>query len=190
MKIPSSNLKAEDIKYNGAFGADGVSSSACDSVCDGQNSLKTGVNADEHTNSCTTEQSRTASVSLDSIMPLIKEQLALGESVKFSPKGVSMLPMLRQGVDSVVISPLPQQLKKYDIPLYQRDNGQYVLHRIVSVENGCYTCIGDNQYSFEKSVRRDQLIGVVTAFYRGQSCHKTDEFGYGITACCGTKAAD
>ena len=154
--------------------------STCNGVCDGHNGLKTGVNTDANTNSCATEQGRIASVSLDSIMPLIKEQLALGESVKFSPRGVSMLPMLRQGVDSVVISPLPEQLKKYDIPLYQRDNGQYVLHRITAVEKGCYTCIGDNQYSFEKDVRHDQMIGVVTSFYRGDKCHKTGETGYRI----------
>ena len=119
------------------------------------------------------------SVSLDAIMPLIKEQLALGESVKFSPRGVSMLPMLRQGVDSVVISPLPAQLKMYDIPLYQRDNGQYVLHRVVAVGDS-YTCIGDNQYVYEYGVRHDQLIGVVTAFYRGEKCHKTDEIAYRV----------
>ena len=30
------------------------------------------------------------------------------------PGGVSMLPMLRQGLDQVVLSPLPEKLKKYD----------------------------------------------------------------------------
>ena len=111
-------------------------------------------------------------------MPLIKEQLSLGQSVKFAPHGVSMLPMIRQGRDSIVLSPLPQKLKKYDIPLYQRDNGQYVLHRVVAVEEDSYICMGDNQYVEEKGLRHDQMIGVVTAFYRGEKCHKTDEMGY------------
>ena len=107
---------------------------------------------------------------LDALMPLIRERLAAGHSVRFGPRGTSMLPMLRQGIDNVELSPLPQTLKKYDLPLYQRDNGQYVLHRIVKVED-TYTCIGDNQYDYEPGIRQDQMIGLVTAFYRGEKRH-------------------
>ena len=78
-----------------------------------------------------------------------------------------MLPMLRQGQDSVTISPIPGKLKKYDLPLYQRDDGKYILHRIVGVGD-TYTCIGDNQFVLEKGVRHDQLIGLVTEFSRGE----------------------
>ena len=70
-------------------------------------------------------------VPLEALMPLILEQLEAGKNVRFSPRGISMLPMLRQGVDSVVLSPLPSRLKKYDLPLYRRKSGQYVLHRVV-----------------------------------------------------------
>ena len=106
------------------------------------------------------------SVSLNALMPVIRERLSAGCSVQFFPKGTSMLPMLRQGKDSVVLSPLPEQLKKYDLPLYRRDNGQYVLHRIVAV-GATYTCIGDNQVVKETGLRREQMIGLVTAFSRG-----------------------
>lgn len=102
---------------------------------------------------------------LDDLMPLIREQLAQGSSVTFSPRGTSMLPMLRQGRDSVVLSPLPERLSKYDLPLYQRDNGQYVLHRIVAVGD-TYTCLGDNQFQPEPGIRREQMIALVTAFTR------------------------
>ena len=124
-------------------------------------------------------EKNTTNISLDDIMPIIREQLDAGESVKFSPRGVSMLPMLRQGKDSIVLSPLPEKLKKYDIPLYQRANGQYVLHRIVTVGD-TYTLIGDNQFAEEKGVTRDSMIGVVTAFYRGEKYHTTDEICYRI----------
>ena len=70
---------------------------------------------------------------LDELMPLISERLSAGGSVRFSPHGTSMLPMLKDGRDQVVLSPLPDKLKKYDLPLYRRENGQYVLHRIVKV---------------------------------------------------------
>ncbi len=99
-------------------------------------------------------------------MPLIRETLAAGQNVEFSPRGTSMLPMLRQGRDRVVLSPLPKVLKKYDLPLYQRKNGQYVLHRIVSVGE-TITCVGDNQFALERGLEPGQMIGLVTAFYRG-----------------------
>ena len=49
---------------------------------------------------------------LDSLMPLIQERLAAGQTVRFSPMGISMLPMLRQGKDKVELAPLPEKLKK------------------------------------------------------------------------------
>ena len=99
-------------------------------------------------------------------MPLIREALAAGKSVTFSPRGTSMLPMLCQGRDSVTLSPLPEKLEKYDLVLYRRENGQYVLHRIVKTGQ-TFTCMGDNQFEEETGLRHDQMIGLVTAFYRG-----------------------
>jgi len=110
-------------------------------------------------------------------MPLIREQLSLGQSVRFSPKGKSMLPMLRENVDSVVLSPVPEKLKKYDLPLYQRKNGQYVLHRIVEVGD-TITCIGDNQFVKEQGLGKEQMIAVVTAFERDGKVYKVTDFPY------------
>ena len=104
-------------------------------------------------------------VRLEELLPLIREQLDQGKQVKLSPRGMSMLPMLRQGRDSIVLSPVPQKLKKYDLPLYRRDNGQFVLHRVVRVGD-TYTCMGDHQFVSEPGLRHDQMIGLVTAFFR------------------------
>lgn len=109
--------------------------------------------------------SRTKEVQLDQLMPILRERLEAGYSVKFSPRGVSMMPMLRQGLDSVTLSPVPQRLKKYDLPLYRRDDGHYVLHRIVEAGES-YTCVGDNQFALERGLRHDQMIALVTAFTR------------------------
>ena len=102
---------------------------------------------------------------MEALMPLISERLDAGQTVRFSPMGVSMLPMLRQGIDSVELSPVPETLKKYDLPLYRRADGHYVLHRIVAVDE-TYTCIGDNQFEYEYGVEHDQMLAVVTSFYR------------------------
>ena len=106
-------------------------------------------------------------LSEEELMPLIKERLASGGKVRYLPfRGVSMLPMLRQGKDSVELSPLPPKLKKYDLPVYRRADGQYVMHRVVAVKADHYICLGDNTLVFEH-IYPEQMIGVVSAFKRG-----------------------
>lgn len=116
-------------------------------------------------------------VALDTLMPLIREELAAGKSVRFAPRGTSMLPMLRQGIDTVTISPVSGKLRKYDLPLYQRDNGKYILHRVIGVGDA-YTCLGDNQFVKEPGVRHDQIIGLVTEFTRGERSVSVDNPWY------------
>ena len=116
---------------------------------------------------------------MEELMPLMRESLSAGQSFRFSPRGISMLPMLRQGKDSVTLSPVTGKLKKYDIPLYKRDDGAYVLHRITKVED-TYTCIGDNQYEYEPGIRQDQIIAVVTSFFRGDKKISADALSYRI----------
>ena len=63
----------------------------------------------------------------EAVMPLIRERLAAGQNVKnLGFQGVSMMPMLRQGKDSVELAPLPQKLRKYDLPVYRNAAGKYV----------------------------------------------------------------
>lgn len=120
---------------------------------------------------------RNTTCRLDELMPLIREALSAGRSVQFSPRGTSMLPMLRQGMDSVTLSPLPQRLRKYDLPLYRRDNGQYVLHRIVGVGES-YTCMGDNQFEPETGLTHEQMIAVVTSFSRNGKVYPVDALSH------------
>lgn len=105
------------------------------------------------------------STRLEDIMPLIREELERGGSVRIHPMGVSMLPMIRQGKDSVVLSSLPDKLKKYDVILYQRENGQFVLHRLVRLKPG-YVFWSDNGFEHERGIERSQMIARVTSFYR------------------------
>ena len=120
-------------------------------------------------------QTRTAR--MEDLVPLFQERLAAGQQIRFSPMGTSMLPMLREGRDSVVLSQAPQRLQKYDLPLYRRDNGAYILHRVIRAGE-TYTCMGDNQYIPEPGVRHDQIIAVVTGFRRrGRDC-TVNSLGY------------
>lgn len=105
-------------------------------------------------------------VSEEVLMVLVRERLAAGYKVRYLPfKGVSMLPLLRQGKDRVELGPLPQKLKKYDLPVYQMPSGKYLMHRILKVTPTHYICLGDNTLEFE-TIYPEQMIGVVTAIER------------------------
>ena len=119
------------------------------------------------------------SLRLEQLLPLIQERLASGESVQFTPQGTSMRPAIYGGRDQVILSPLPEKLKKYDLPLYRRDDGQFVLHRIVKVGQ-TYTCVGDNQFVLEEGVPREWMIALTTGFIRKGKYYSTDSFAYRI----------
>lgn len=98
---------------------------------------------------------------------LIEEVLASGGEFRMFPRGTSMLPLIVQGEDSVVLRRSDKPLVKNDIAFYKRDNGQFVLHRIVKVSrDGIYTMCGDNQTVLEPGIRPDQIIGYVSDIYK------------------------
>ena len=100
------------------------------------------------------------------LMLLVRERLAAGYKVRYLPfQGVSMLPLLRQGKDRVELGPLPQRLKRLDLPVYQTPGGKYLMHRVVKVTPTHYICLGDNTLEYE-TILPEQMIGVVTAFTR------------------------
>lgn len=114
----------------------------------------------------------------EELLPLIREQLANGQKVRWLPfRGVSMLPLLRQGKDSVELAPLPEKLRKYDLPVYRYPNGKIVMHRVVAVKDDHYVCLGDNTYHYER-IYPEQMIAVVSAFRRGQKRIEADAWSY------------
>lgn len=111
----------------------------------------------------------------EELMDLVRERMAAGQSVRYLPfRGISMLPMLRQGRDSVELSPLPDKLRKYDLPVYQYPSGKYVMHRVVEVKDDHYICNGDNLLQMEK-VYHNQMIAIVSAFTRDGKRIETDD---------------
>ena len=108
---------------------------------------------------------RELKIDLNDVIPLIKEKLDDGGRVNFSPRGISMLPLLVEGRDSVTLISPPERLKRFDVALYQREGGQYVLHRVVRIGE-TYTFIGDNQFVLEPGIAHSQIIAVCTAFTR------------------------
>ena len=89
--------------------------------------------------------------------------------------GDSMWPFIREGRDLVVIERVSGKLEKYDVPLYRRDSGQYVLHRVLKVRENDYVLCGDNRWRRETGVTDRHILGVLTAVIRdGKELPVTD----------------
>jgi hypothetical protein len=78
--------------------------------------------------------------------------------------GDSMMPLLRQGKDLVKVVPVEKPLKKYDVVLFKRPTGEYVLHRIVKVKRDYYAICGDNRFLREK-IPMDWIIGMAESVF-------------------------
>ena len=118
-------------------------------------------------------------VAMSELSPLMKETLENGGEVIFTPTGDSMRPLLRHRRDKVcILKPRENCLKKYDIPLFVRKDGKYVLHRIVAVKADGYVITGDNQYVKEYRVQHSQVIGVVKGIWRDEKYISCEGFWY------------
>lgn len=95
-----------------------------------------------------------------------EDELALHGRLVYTNVGDSMEPLIRQGRDLLIIEKPQGRLKKYDVPLYKRDSGQYVLHRILKVRREDYVICGDNRRSKEYGITDRHIIGVLTGMVR------------------------
>lgn len=94
---------------------------------------------------------------------LLEENL----DVTITITGNSMFPLWRHQRDTVTLTKCDcTALKRGDIPLYKRKNGQYVLHRIMKVNQDSYDLCGDAQIRKEFNLECEQIIAVVKSFTR------------------------
>lgn len=77
-----------------------------------------------------------------------------------------MLPLLRSGVDEVVVCPCRKEdLKPLDVVLF-RHAGRHVLHRIIKVEHGRYLMQGDGVWRFHEECGAEAIVGIVKKICR------------------------
>lgn len=94
-------------------------------------------------------------------------ELARHGRLVYTNVGDSMMPLLRQNRDLLVVEKKPAgPCKKYDAVLYRRPNGQYVLHRIVGIRPDGYVLCGDNRWRREYGVQDSWIFGVLTSVVR------------------------
>ena len=96
----------------------------------------------------------------------------LNESGKliYTNVGVSMLPLIRENRDVMVIEKLSGAPKKLQVVLFKRNGiegrGKYVVHRILKIrKDGKYFIAGDNCTEGEL-VAKENILGVLSAVFR------------------------
>lgn len=104
------------------------------------------------------------SISMAQLLPFIEEAFEKNTTFKIPITGTSMNPYLVQGRDYVFIKKAELPLDTGDIPLYRRDDGTFVLHRVIGKDENGYIMCGDNQFLKEKNITDNHIIGVVCAF--------------------------
>lgn len=120
---------------------------------------------------------QTVTVPMESLYELLLVQLENGGRANLTVTGVSMRPMLAERRDSVILVPLAGDPKPGDIVLYRRENGRFVLHRMIRATADGYGFCGDNQYTLE-TVTRNQMLAVVDGFIRKGTQHTLQGIGY------------
>lgn len=89
-----------------------------------------------------------------------------GKEVSMMIAGNSMSPFLIHQRDIICFRKPEEKLKKGDMVFFQRDNGQFIMHRIWKIKpEGCYI-VGDAQTEIEGPVKEEQIFAVITRVKR------------------------
>lgn len=113
---------------------------------------------------------------MEELVPLLQLQMEQGGQAPLTVTGFSMHPMLTPLRDRVWLRAFQGDVRRGDVILYRRDNGQYVLHRVIKLAEPLICC-GDNQWQKEE-VFSSQVIAVMTAFDRCCKCYSRKAWTY------------
>jgi len=97
------------------------------------------------------------------LIPLIEAELQAGKQVTFRVKGTSMRPFLWSNVTNITMIQPNDLLKRFDIVLYQNDQHQYVLHRIIRIKGTTLIIQGDALMNRE-IIALGSVIGVALSY--------------------------
>jgi len=89
--------------------------------------------------------------------------------------GTSMNPTFYDGDMICLFKPL--KIKRLDVIFYQRENKQYVLHRVLKLKKDYLLVIGDNQTELER-ISYNQVIAKEIGYVKNNKYKKSNNFGY------------
>lgn len=91
----------------------------------------------------------------------LRELAEEGRVVSMLIAGSSMSPFLCHNRDYIYFTRPDRELRRGDMVFYQRDTGQYVMHRIYKKKTDGYYMVGDAQTQIEGPLRRDQIFALI-----------------------------
>ncbi len=109
-------------------------------------------------------------------LSVLRELTEEGKKVSLTISGNSMSPYLIHERDQVFFEKPKAPLKRGDIVFYQRENGQYIMHRICKVKENGYYIVGDAQTEVEGPIAESQIFGVVTKVRRKGKLEQPGDF--------------
>ncbi len=115
------------------------------------------------------------------LIPIMEQHFEEALPFKLFPRGTSMLPTLRQGIDSVLLV-RSEKIKRFDIVMYKRKSGQIVLHRIIGKNKYGYILCGDHQLNPEYGIEAKQIIAKVLGYYKGSTYIQSDSWKFVMSA--------
>lgn len=97
---------------------------------------------------------------------VLREIAESGKVVSLRISGGSMTPFLAHGRDYIYFTKPDRELRRGDMVFYQRQNGQYVMHRIYKKKAEGYYIVGDAQTEIEGPVAESQIFARIVKVKR------------------------
>lgn len=114
----------------------------------------------------------------EKLIPVLLDILKERDEVPLEVKGGSMTPFLIDDRDKVILSKIPEdrKLKVGDIVLFQRPNGQFVLHRLKKQEGNLVYFLGDAQDMVEGPLPESCMLAMAGSVVRKGEVLKPGDF--------------
>ena len=110
---------------------------------------------------------RTIEIPNEILIPKVKEVIDHGATATLRVKGHSMRIFLSNGRDLVtLVAPERENLRVGDVVLAEIQPKVYVLHRIIQRTQDQLTLMGDGNVGTTEACTINDVIGIVTLFYR------------------------
>ena len=97
---------------------------------------------------------------------MLRDLIRDGKEVSMLITGSSMSPFLLSHKDTICFKAPWQPLRRGDMVFYERESGQFVMHRIFRVRKEGLYIVGDAQNEIEGPVKPTQVFAVVTKVNR------------------------
>ena len=107
---------------------------------------------------------------------MLRDLVREGREVSMLITGSSMSPFLLSHKDSICFKAPWRPLRRGDMVFYERESGQFVMHRICKVAKEGLYIVGDAQHEIEGPVALEQVFALITKAHRRGKWIGPDDF--------------